>query len=306
MGDTMKPKILFCYLAYPFAIASYFRQAFERRDDIEIRTCGAYTGDYIPWAGGLHLPAKYVYPVNYALPPDVIFPSWGMIRPLLDFTPDVVIQVDAGWHFKDRPQVEKVITVATDPHVLNYDVPRSYSDYFFNMQDFYRHATDIYLPYAADIHHHYPITSVKEHDACLIGLHYPQRNELVNAIRGHGEFKVLYDIGLIYDEYRIANNDAVVGLNWSSLQDLPARVFEVMAMRMVCLTNRVPDLKLHFEEGTHYLGFDTVSEAVQQMNWIRNNPEEAAQIAENGYNLVREKHTYDLRVETILKTAGVI
>lgn len=302
----MKPKILFCYLAYPFAIASYFRQAFERRDDVEIFTAGAYTGDFIPWAGGLHLPTKYVYPVNYALPPDVIFPSWGMVRPLLDFTPDVVVQVDAGWHFKDRPQVEKVITVATDPHVLNYDVPRSYSDYFFNMQDFYRHMTDIYLPYAADTHHHYPMDFVREYDACLIGLHYPQRNELVSAIRGHGEFKVLYDIGQIYDEYRMMNNRAEVGLNWSSLQDLPARVFEVMAMRMVCLTNRVPDLKLHFEEGTHYLGFDTVSEAVQQMNWIRNNPEEAAQIAENGYNLVREKHTYDLRVETILKTAGVI
>lgn len=302
----MSPKILFCYLAYPFAIASYFRQAFERRRDIDLFTCGAYTGSFIPWNGGMNLPAKYVYPVNLALPPDVLFPSWAMVRSQLDFTPDVVIQVDAGWHFKDRPQVEKIITVATDPHVLNYDVPRSYSDYFFNMQKFYSQPNDIYLPYAADIYHHdYTVTIPRENDACLIGLHYPQRDALVSGLKQAG-YKVQYDIGLIYDEYRWANNNAVVGLNWSSLQDLPARVFEVMAMKMVCLTNRVPDLPEHFEEYKQYIGFDTVSEAVEKMNWIRNSSDDAAKIAENAYELVRERHTYDIRVEQILKTAEVI
>lgn len=300
-------KVLFCYLAFPFALASYFRQAFERRSDVDLYTCGAYTGSWLPWNGGMNLPSKYVYPVNLALPPNVIFPNWAMVQAQLDFTPDVVIQVDAGWHFKDRPQVEKVITVATDPHCLIYDVPRSYSDYFFNMQSFYSQAGDIYLPYAADTHHHYPIDLLNgfEYDAALIGLHYQQRDNLVNTLRQSG-FRVLYDLGLIYDEYREANNKARVGLNWSSLQDLPARVFEVMAMKMVCLTNRVPDLGLHFEEGRDYLAFDTVSEAVEKMNWIKDNPEEAQQIAENGYNAVKEHHTYDLRVDTILKTAGVI
>lgn len=301
------PKILLCYLAFPFAIASYFRQAFERRRDIDLYTTGAYTGSFIPWNGGMNLPAKYVYPVNLALPPDVLFPSWAMVRSQLDFTPDVVIQVNAGWHFKDRPQVEKVITVATDPHVLNYDVPRSYSDYFFNMQKFYSQSNDIYLPYAADVHHHYPMDLPNgfEYDASLIGLHYPQRDALVSGLRQAG-YRVNYNIGLIYDEYRDENNKAKVGLNWSSLQDLPARVFEVMAMKMVCLTNRIPDLPEHFEEGRHYLGFDTVSEAVEKMNWVRDNPTEASDMAERGYELVRQHHTYDIRVEQILKTAEVI
>lgn len=302
----MKPKILFAYMAYPFAIASYFRQAFERRQDIDLWTCGAYTGDWIPWGAGMRLPPRYVYPVNLALPVDAIFPSWSLVRAQLDFTPDVVIQVDANWHFRDRPQVEKVITVATDPHVLNYDLPRGYSDYFFNMQAFYSISEDMYLPYAADQHHHYPTnTDGFEYDASLIGLHYRQRDDLVNGLRSAG-FTVNYDLGLIYDEYREANNKARVGLNWSSLQDLPARVFEVMAMKMVCLTNRVPDLGLHFEEGKHYLGFSTVQEAVEKMGWIKNNPDKVTQIAQSAYELVVDQHTYDIRVDTILKTAGVI
>lgn len=299
------PKILLCALWYPFCLGSYFRQAFERREDIDVFVVGAYTGNYIPWNGGMTLPSKYVFPVNLALPADVLFPSWEMIRPQLNFTPDVVIQVDAGWHFKNRPQVEKVITVATDPHVLNYDVPRSYSDYFFNMQKCYSKPNDIYLPYAADQHHHHPAIDGHEYDAALIGLHYPQRTHLVEHLRQNG-YKVLYDIGLIYDEYREANTKAEVGLNWSSLQDLPARVFEIMAMNLVCLTNRIPDLPLLFEEGKHYLGFDNVNEAKDKMDWIRDNPDAAREIAMNGYEEVVHKHTYDLRVDTILKTAGII
>jgi len=302
----MKPKILFCYMAFPFALASYFRQAFERREDIDLFTCGAYTGSWTPWNGGMNLPAKYVAPVNLALPPNATTPAWAMVKAQLDFEPDVVIQIDAGWHFKDRPQVEKVITVATDPHVLNYDLPRSYSDYFFNMQSFYSKPNDIYLPYAADTFQHYPLITVpKEYDACLIGLHYQQRDNLVNGLRSIG-FKVNYDIGLIYDEYRLANNKAHVGLNWSSMQDLPARVFEVMAMGMICLTNRVPDLGLHFEEGKHYLGYDTVLEAQNQMRWIANNSDKTTQIAQSAYELVADRHTYDKRVSTILRTAEII
>jgi len=301
-----KLKVLFCYLAYPFAIASYFRQAFERRYDIDLQTMGAYTGDWLPWNNGMSLPYKYVRPVDFAFNRDIVNPSWEMAKRFAGdrffVQPDIVVQVDAGWHFKNRPNVDCVITVATDPHVLDYSVPRGYSDYFFNMQQFYSQPGDRYLPYAADTYHHYPlITMPKTVDCCLIGLHYPQRDNLVNAIRSAG-YTVQYDLGLIYGEYREANNQAMIGLNWSSLSDLPARVFEIMAMGLVCVTNRVPDLPLHFQEGKHYLAFDTVSEAVEKVRWVKEHPEEAAQIAQAGYEEVVFKHTYDLRVSRILAT----
>ncbi|MBF9649645.1 hypothetical protein, partial [Streptococcus pseudopneumoniae] len=88
--------------------------------------------------------------------------------------------------------------------------------------------------------------------------HYPQRDGWVSRLRGLG-IKVNYRIGDIFDEYREENNKAWIGLNWSSLQDVTARVFEICAMLMVPVLNRLPGLDaLGFEDGRHYLGFSTM------------------------------------------------
>ena len=45
---------------YPLSMMKYFITALQRREDIELFTVGPFTGTYIPWAGGMQLPAKYV------------------------------------------------------------------------------------------------------------------------------------------------------------------------------------------------------------------------------------------------------
>ncbi len=306
--DNMdKKRILFLYLAYPFALASYFRHALEKREDIELVTCGAYTGDFIPWGNGTRLPAKYVKPVDLALPQSITNPTWEMIKNKLGDRFDLILNVDAGFHLANKPNIPYAV-VGTDPHVLQnwYGRVRPVCDYFFNMQRYYMVGEDIHLPYACSPDHHYPLDAEKDYDASLIGLHYEQRDRLVQALR-NSDYKVMYDLGIVYDEYREQNNRAVVGLNWSSLMDINARTFEIMAMKQVPLINRLPHLEeLGFEEGEHYLGFETVDEAVGAMNWAKHNPGLARNIAENGYNLVKEKHTYELRVEQILRDTGLI
>lgn len=161
---------------------------------------------------------------------------------------------------------------------------------------------DELLPYAFDPTVHFSMSDVeKEYDCSLIGLHYPQRDELIRRLRGLG-IKVNYSIGSIYDEYRIENNKATIGLNWSSLEDVTARVFEIMAMKLVPVLNRLNGLDaLGFEDGRHYLGFDTVSEAVEKVQWALENPELANQIALGAYQKVnQEDWTYDNRVRQIL------
>jgi hypothetical protein len=75
-----------------------------------------------------------------------------------------------------------VAHVATDPHALNYDRQRQLADFFFNMQTPYMENGDIYLPYAYDPTVHYPVEIDKLYDVCMIGLHYPQRDQLVNHL----------------------------------------------------------------------------------------------------------------------------
>lgn len=303
----MKKKIVFGYLAYPFAIASYFRHALEKRSDVELFTVGPYTGDFIPWGNGMRIDMKYVKPVNLPLPPSITNPSWKMIEDKLPWNPDLVLAVDAGFYFRGLFDARfPYAVVATDPHVLNYDEQRRSSTHFFNMQRYYMKDGDIHLPYCCSPDHHYVMNEIEtKFDASLIGLHYSQRDALVAGLRSSG-LKVFYSLGLIYDEYRLANNQAVIGLNWSSLADINARTFEIMAMKQVPLINRLPNLdELGFEEGRHYYGFDTVEEAVAQAKRILSNPEEAQAVANNAYQLVHENHTYEKRIQQIFDTVGL-
>ena len=304
-----KIKIAFGYLAYPFTMANYFRRAFERRNDIELFTYGPFWGQHIPWAGGLNISMKYTNQVDLPLPPQMISPSWEMIKGQLPWTPDLVLNVDAGFHLSSKPDVPFSV-VGTDPHVLSpwYEKVRHMTDVFFGMQSEYLSMGDKLLPYAFDKDCHYPVDGIQEeYDCCIIGLHYPQRDEWVKRLRALG-ITVNYRIGDIYDEYREENNKAWIGLNWSSLNDVTARVFEICAMKLVPVFNRLPALDaLGFEEGRHYLGFSTMDEATEKVLWAKNNRPFAEQIALNAYQFVHENgHDWDHRVDFLLKTMNLV
>jgi spore maturation protein CgeB len=316
MSNGSKIKVLLTYLVFPLAMATYFRKALQNRDDVDLKVAGIYTGSWIPWLGGMNLPEKY------AIPPDVSlsfslhineYPYEEVTKRLGDWTPDLIIQVDAGFHAKYRPTSGMVVTVGTDPHVLNdfYDVPRKYSDKFFNMQAVYSKDKDIYLPYAYSKYDFYPIHidgledgTWKDKDAVLIGMPYEQRVQWVNELRKR-DVSVIFENGPVFDEARALYNRGRIGLNWSSLDDLNCRAFELPAMKLAPVMNLVSDVGRFFDQGTHYLGFKSLPEAVEQVVWLKENPFVAQQMAERAYQNVLP-HTYDARVTQILKETGFV
>lgn len=326
-----KIKIALGYLAFPFCLANYFRRSLERRNDVELFTFGPFTGQYIPWSGGMNIPMKYSNHVDLPLPQNVTSPSWEMIKNKLPWKPDLILNIDAGFHFSTKPDIPYAV-VGTDPHVLGdwYNQVRHLTDKFFNMQYSYMQSGDELLPYAFDPFCHYPMSKntmggislsfddepvmyyrdgdmKKEYDTVLVGLHYPHRDEWVRRLR-EIEISVNYRIGDIYDEYREENNKAWIGLNWSSLEDVTARVFEIMAMRLVPVINRLPGLDaLGFEDGRHYLGFSSMDEAVNIVIWAKEHREQAEQISLNAYQYVHnQKMTYDQRCTQILTKMGLL
>jgi spore maturation protein CgeB len=176
-------------------------------------------------------------------------------------------------------------------------------DVFFNMQFVYKEPSDVYLPYAYDPMLHKHIKVEKEHDACLIGLQYTQRQQLIDALR-KDFISVNQSIGKVYEEFVLEYNKSKVALNWSSLDDLNARTFEAMGMGIPLVTNRVTDLSNFFVEGEHYLGFNDIPEAVRQVHTLLRNPELAEQIARAGHRKAKAGHTYDIRVSQILDRVG--
>lgn len=289
---------------------SYFVKSLRERSDVDLIVCGPYTGQFIPWMGGMMLPVKYAITPEIPLPfpPNIGVVDYEMVKAFLpkDWKPDLVLNIDAGIHWNRKPNEGIVATVATDPHCLNYDIQRTHSDKFFNMQNVYMQKGDVYLPYAVSSEWFYKTASVKDTDAVLIGMPYEQRVQWVTALRAKG-ISVLFENGPVFDEYRILNNRANLGLNWSSLQDLNCRVFEIMGMGLCPIINRVPDLDLHFSEGIDYLGFTDLGEAVDKVIYVKNHPDEAERIGEHAmWNIINNHHTFVNRVDTLLRECGLI
>lgn len=328
--ERLKPtvKVLFLSIYYPFFLGKYFERALRRNPRIDLITAGPFTGTFIPWMGGMNLPQKYANPPDIPLPfnTDVGRVSYDLVRARLpvDWRPDLVIACDAGLNWIDKPNEGYVVTIGTDPHVLNdqdYPHSRQISDKFFNMQKCYSERDDVYLPYAYDPTVHYVmgeshtekwldgrearITSsvIKDTDCVLIGMPYHKRIQWVEELGKHG-VSVIFENSPVFDEYRELANRAVIGLNWSSLNDLNARFFETPAFGLAMVTNRVPDAHLFLTEGLDYLGFDTLEEAVQKVLHLKNNPDEAERISQSAYQKI-QPHTYDARVEQILEEIGL-
>lgn len=298
--------VLFLYINYPLAMGTYFRRALARRNDIDLRVVGPYSGSFIPWLNGMNLNPRHAWPgdINLPYPPNGRVLSYDLVKAGLGgWKPDLVLTADAGICWKDKPSDGIVAHIATDPHVLDYSLPRSYSDKFFNMQKVYSQPGDIWLPYAYDptIFYHSD-NSVVDSDACLVGMPYPQRIEWVENLRRKG-LKVTFENGPVFDEARELYSHSFIGLNWSSMQDLNARVFEVMAMGLCPVINRVPDLPELFKEGVDYLGFDNMDEAVEKVMWAKKYAPTADIIAYAAHKDV-QPHTYDARISQIFKECG--
>jgi spore maturation protein CgeB len=129
----------------------------------------------------------------------------------------------------------------------------------------------------------------------LIGLHYQQRSRLVADLRAQG-VNVYYDLGPAFDEARALYNSAPIGLNWSSLKDLTARVFELLAMKRLAVVNRVPDLCLFFDD-SHLAIFDTHEQAVEKVLYYL---EHSARPKDSGGGIAGSSLTPGCQIETVL------
>lgn len=306
----MKINVLCLSIWYPLSISRYFEKALRHHPDIDLRTAGPYTGEWIPWTSPQY-PSGMNLPIKYAIPPDIPLPlppsagriSYDYVRASLpqEWKPDIVLSIDAGINWTGKPHEGLVATIATDPHVLDYAFQRQISDKFFNMQSCYSERDDIYLPYAYSQYDHYPIETEKDLDAVLVGNTYESRLQWVEELRKRG-VNVVHELGVVFDEARELYNRGRIGLNWSTLNDLNARAFELPAMKLYPVMNNVPDWWEHECLHHHHI-FNNLNEAVEGVVWAKENPDKAKWNAEEAYSLVQGQ-TYDARVNQVLRECG--
>lgn len=113
-----------------------------------------------------------------------------------------------------------------------------------------------------------------------------------------GRYQTPWEMGRIYSRSRIVFNKSIGG-------DVNMRFFEAMASGALLVTDRIGNgLNELAQEGLHYVGYDTAEEAVAQIEHYLAHDADRERIAQAGQALLCERHTYDARLEQILRTVA--
>lgn len=235
----------------------------------------------------------------YQLPPVdlllVIDPFFGGIQflPELNF-PTALVLIDTH-----RDLVTRAMYSRFFDHVFvaqQSDVSRIIGD---------GHPSVHWLPLGGDSKVHFVPDLARDIDLGFVGsLGAPgsERNTVLTTILNRfltneiGPFYSPTEMGEIYSRSKIVFNKSIGG-------DVNMRVFEALASGALLVTDRIGNgLKDLATEGVHYVGYDSVEEAIAEIERYLADHKARTQIAEAGQALLLERHTYDARLSQILDT----
>lgn len=210
--------------------------------------------------------------------------------------PTAAIQIDVHRGFRGRADFARFFD-----HV--FIAQRNYVSDFASAG----HPSAHWLPLAGDPSVHYVPNLQRDIDVGFVGkLDAPgtDRHKFLSQVLGRfstneiGRFYTPAEMGATYSRSRIVLNKSIGG-------DVNMRFFEAMAAGALLVTDRIGNgLNQLAEEGTHYVGYDTADEAVAQIEHYLANDARRERIAQAGQLLVQQHHTYDIRLEQILRVVA--
>ena len=164
-----------------------------------------------------------------------------------------------------------------------------------------------WLPLACDPEiHHVPYETMAYEVGFIGKLGQPDscRHKILTTVLPHyqtNNYMKFYsprEMAKIYGQSKIVFNASING-------DLNMRVFEAMAAGSLLVTDRIENgLTELFEEGVHYVGYSTIEEAIEKIDYYLANDVERDLIAAEGQQVVFDKHTYRSRWDQILQLSA--
>ena len=264
-------RLLLVYYHFEVCGGRYYLDAFKSLGH-DVRHIGQQMSVKDAW--GLQTPV----PEKYAHVPDGLSTPNGFVDYWDDWTPDLILVCDsmvAGMPYH-HPKYKGVplAVIAIDNHVRDYD--GDWAHQFLAHYHGPAYPVDparkdhSWLPCASDpMFTPSPIPwSEREYDVACVGVMYPRRVEVINALRAAG-LKVFAATGLLYEEYRDAYHNARISLCVSAAGDVAQRIFETGRMGCAILTDPLLDFADEYtNQSLHIYGRATYA-----------NPSEAALLA---------------------------
>ena len=305
-------KIVITGIHYAITAALEYLTRAAKRAGHEVLTAGAHHGINMPWKNGMLVSKAYDFIPDIPLPNFPEIPIRLVENQLGDFKPDLWLDVNAGQSLVGTPKSGIRATFLTDPHVMGATYKKlavNYA-YMFNPQKSYwlsdlREKQHLVL-YGADSEWHKPQDVEKKYDVALLGNIYQQRVELFTILErrgakikfGLGDGK--WDVGRIYSQSKI-------GVNWSSMDDITARVFEIAACGICPVYNQVPYLDEILTPGEDYIPFSDLMYAQNIIIDTLQNEELMIKMGASARaKIVSGKHFWDDRFQQMLEIMNLV
>lgn len=141
---------------------------------------------------------------------------------------------------------------------------------------------------------------MKEYDIGFIG-HINNEKRMTALDRVFKEFPNFFFGNKRFEKCAEIFNRSKIVFNTAHSDDINMRVFEAIGSGAFLLTEKVPYLDEIFKDGIHCATYSSIDEAIDKAKYYLKNDNKREEIAKAGYEEAIKKHTYDNRVETVLK-----
>jgi len=166
-----------------------------------------------------------------------------------------------------------------------------------------------WLPLACDPDVHFQSRQNEIYDVAFVGKlgrTGSWRHETLTKVlcryktNNYSAFVIPNEISQIYSQSKIVFNASIN-------HELNMRFFEAMAAGALLVTDRIPEeLGEMFIEGEHFVGYTTVAEAIEKIDYFLVHDSERKQIASCGQQQVLAHHTYKKRWDDLVHTYSCV
>jgi len=233
--------------------------------------------------------------------------------------PDLIIEIDGGGYhhlegFKnvDIPKIYWAIN-SHESYKLKFQkkIAPDFNYIFVAQKDYVSSFKNIkekvyWLPMAADHEIHKTYNYPKVFDIGFVGSKKPKkyadRIKVLNRLSKR--YNVLFIEGIWGKNMSKIYNISKIGFNKSLSGDLTPRVFEIMSIGTMLLTEAGSGINKLFKDKEHLVIYKSEDELDELIDYYLKNEEERENIAKKGQREVHKYHTYDNRVQYMFEKIG--
>jgi hypothetical protein len=114
------------------------------------------------------------------------------------------------------------------------------------------------------------------------------------------KFNLKRDIWRLGDEMVKTINGYKIHFNQTLSNDINYRVFETMGCNTLMITNNTENINTFFSDMENIVVYNNENELFEKLELLSYNNDLITRISNSGYQLVKDKHTYDNRVDVLL------